>query len=103
MFGAGAAAQRAAQFLGEGSTHLRPQETADAQRAAAVGELDQRALPGRRLDDEPVGVEFGALDKLTRASVTDLAAVDGVGEHWAETIKDALARIAESSILDRYS
>jgi diadenylate cyclase len=48
-------------------------------------------------------VEFGALDKLTRATVTDLAAIDGVGEHWAETIKDALARIAESSILDRYS
>ncbi len=47
--------------------------------------------------------QFGSLDKLTRASVPELAAVDGVGEHWAETIKDALSRIAESSILDRYS
>lgn len=52
---------------------------------------------------ERLVAEFGALDKLTRASVTELAAVEGVGEHWAETIKDALARIAESSILDRYS
>jgi diadenylate cyclase len=52
---------------------------------------------------ERLVVEFGALDKLTRATVADLAAIDGVGEHWAETIKDALARIAESSILDRYS
>jgi diadenylate cyclase len=47
--------------------------------------------------------QFGSLDKLTRASVPELAAVDGVGEHWASTIKDALSRIAESSILDRYS
>ena len=46
---------------------------------------------------------IGALDKLTRASVDDLAAVEGVGETWASTIKDALSRIAESSILDRYA
>lgn len=46
---------------------------------------------------------FDTLDKLNRASVEDLASIDGVGEHWAETVKDALARIAESSILDRYS
>jgi hypothetical protein len=32
-----------------------------------------------------------------------MASVEGVGEHWAVTIKDALARIAESSILDRYA
>ena len=52
---------------------------------------------------ERLVTEFGALDKLTRASVEDMAAVEGVGEHWADTIKDALARIAESSILDRYA
>lgn len=46
---------------------------------------------------------FDTLDKLNRASVDDLSSIDGVGEHWAEVIKDALARIAESSILDRYS
>ena len=45
----------------------------------------------------------GSLEKLTRASVEDLTAIDGVSEHWARTVKDALARIAESSILDRYA
>ena len=45
----------------------------------------------------------GSLDKLTRASVDDLVSIEGVDEHWARTVKDALARIAESSILDRYA
>jgi diadenylate cyclase len=45
----------------------------------------------------------GSLEKLMRSSVDELAAVDGVGEVWARTIKDALDRIAESSILDRYA
>ena len=47
--------------------------------------------------------EFQTLDKLLRATVDDLAAVDGVGDAWARTIKDSLGRIAESSIIDRYS
>jgi diadenylate cyclase len=46
---------------------------------------------------------YGSLEKLSRASVDDLASVEGVSEHWALTIKDALGRIAESSILDRYA
>ena len=46
--------------------------------------------------------EFHTLDKLMRANVDELSAVDGVGDAWAATIKDALGRIAESSILDRY-
>lgn len=46
---------------------------------------------------------FGTLNKLSRASTEELAEVDGVGEHWALTIKDALSRIAESSIMDRYN
>ena len=46
---------------------------------------------------------YGSLEKLSRASVQDLTTVDGVTEHWALTIKDALGRIAESSILDRYT
>jgi diadenylate cyclase len=52
--------------------------------------------------DHLVG-HFGSLDKLSRASIEDLASVEGVGQHWAETIKDAMSRIAESSILDRYA
>jgi diadenylate cyclase len=59
-----------------------------------------------RIPDDIVDLlveHFGSLDKLTRATVSELAEVDGVGEHWARTIKSALARIAESSILDRYA
>jgi diadenylate cyclase len=46
---------------------------------------------------------YGSLEKLSRASVEELASVEGLTEHWALTIKDALGRIAESSILDRYT
>ena len=52
---------------------------------------------------ERIVEEFQTLDKLMRATVDELAAVDGVGDQWARTIKDALGHIAESSILDRYS
>ncbi|NLA34500.1 MAG: DNA integrity scanning protein DisA, partial [Actinobacteria bacterium] len=54
------------------------------------------------LIDALVG-RFAKLDKLMRATVTDLTEVEGVDEAWATTIKDALGRIAESSILDRYT
>lgn len=46
---------------------------------------------------------YGSLEKLSRASVEELASVEGLTEHWALSIKDALGRIAESSILDRYT
>lgn len=43
------------------------------------------------------------LQKVIGATVEDLATIDGVGEATAEAVKDGLARLAESSILDRYS
>ncbi len=46
---------------------------------------------------------FASLTKLMRASIADLVEVEGVGEVRARAIKDGLARLAESSILDRYS
>ncbi|MEI2697266.1 MAG: DNA integrity scanning diadenylate cyclase DisA [Microthrixaceae bacterium] len=45
---------------------------------------------------------FSTLNPISRSTVAELAAVDGVTEHWAETIKAALSRIAETSILERY-
>ena len=45
---------------------------------------------------------FGLLHKIMRASVPDLVEVEGVGEARARSIKDGLARLAESSILERY-
>ena len=38
-----------------------------------------------------------------RATIDDLDDVDGVGEARARAIKDGLARLTESSILDRYA
>ena len=46
---------------------------------------------------------FGTLQKVVRATVEDLLEVDGVGQVMAVTVKDGLARLAESTILDRYS
>jgi diadenylate cyclase len=46
---------------------------------------------------------FHDLQKIMRASETELVQVEGVGDARARAIKDGLARIAESSILDRYS
>ncbi|CAA9327232.1 MAG: DNA integrity scanning protein DisA [uncultured Nocardioidaceae bacterium] len=45
---------------------------------------------------------FGGLQKLLAASVDDLQAVDGVGELRARSVREALSRLAESSILERY-
>jgi diadenylate cyclase len=46
---------------------------------------------------------FGTLQKVLAASTTDLDDVEGVGGARARMIKDGLARLAETSILDRYS
>ena len=46
---------------------------------------------------------FGTLQKIMRATIDDLDDVTGVGEMRARAIKDGLSRLAESSILDRYS
>jgi diadenylate cyclase len=51
--------------------------------------------------DEVVS-RFGSLQKILRASVPDLVEVEGVGEARARAIKDGLARLAETSILERY-
>ena len=46
---------------------------------------------------------FGSLHKILRASVADLHEVEGVGAARARAIAEALKRLAETSILDRYS
>jgi diadenylate cyclase len=46
---------------------------------------------------------YGNLQALLTATVTDLDSVDGVSKGAARTVKDGLSRLAESSILDRYS
>ncbi|MEO6121069.1 MAG: DNA integrity scanning diadenylate cyclase DisA, partial [Acidimicrobiales bacterium] len=46
---------------------------------------------------------FGSLHKVVRASVADLDAVEGVGAVRARSIRDGIARLVETSILERYS
>lgn len=52
---------------------------------------------------ESVVERFGSLHRIMRATVTDLDSVTGVDEEGARSIKDGLTRLAETSILDRYS
>ena len=52
---------------------------------------------------EAIVERFGNLQKIMRATIDDLEDVEGVGETRARAVKDGLARLAESSILDRYN
>jgi len=45
---------------------------------------------------------FGTLAKVLRCTAADLAEVPGLDEARARTVKDALSRLAESSILEQY-
>jgi diadenylate cyclase len=46
---------------------------------------------------------FGGLQKLLAASVEDLQIVDGVGENRARAVREGISRLAEVSIIDRFS
>jgi diadenylate cyclase len=46
---------------------------------------------------------FSNLQKIMRASTAELTSVEGVGDVRARSIKEGLARLAESSILERYA
>ncbi|HZN13938.1 MAG TPA: DNA integrity scanning diadenylate cyclase DisA [Acidimicrobiales bacterium] len=46
---------------------------------------------------------FGNLQKLLRATIDELDDVEGIGGVRARAIKEGLSRLAETSILDRYS
>ena len=52
---------------------------------------------------EQVVARFSNLQRIMRASETDLVRVDGVGDARARAIKDGLSRLAETSILERYT
>ncbi|MCU1344873.1 MAG: integrity scanning protein DisA, partial [Acidimicrobiia bacterium] len=54
-------------------------------------------------DARKVVERFVTLQGLLRASVDELAEVDGIDGLQAQWIKDGLSRLAEASILDRYS
>jgi diadenylate cyclase len=79
-----------------------------------AGELDTSLQPRGyrllskipRLPDaiiDKIVARFGNLQKLMRAGIDELDDVEGVGEVRARAIKEGLSRLAETSILDRYS
>ena len=81
---------------------------------AESGELDMSLQPRGyrllskipRLPDaviERIVQRFGNLQKIMRVTIDDLDDVEGVGSTRARAIKDGLSRLAETSILDRYS
>jgi len=59
-----------------------------------------RTMP--RAIGERLVESFGSLQLLMAASTTELMRVEGVGEQRARSIREGLARLAESSLLDRY-
>ncbi|MGH3459104.1 DNA integrity scanning diadenylate cyclase DisA [Aeromicrobium sp.] len=86
---------------------------ADAMRIGSEDSLDTPVSPRGyrllakvpRLPDTVVDRlidHFGNLQKLLAASVDDLQAVEGVGDLRARGVREGLARLAESSILERY-
>ena len=99
---------------------LSPEELLDAGRVAAVlglggaGMLDEPVEPrGYRLLarvprlPEPVAqrlvAHFGGLHKLLAASVAELQDVPGVTEPEARRAREGLSRLAEVTLLERYS
>jgi diadenylate cyclase len=58
-------------------------------------------LPDSVVDN--IVARFGGLQKVLRATIDDLDDVEGVGDARARMIKDGLARLAETTILDRYT
>jgi diadenylate cyclase len=58
-------------------------------------------LPPALLD--AIVEHFGSLQKLLAASVEELQAVEGVGEARARSVREGISRLAEVSIIDRFS
>jgi diadenylate cyclase len=52
---------------------------------------------------ERVVEHFGGLQKVLAASAEELKDVEGVGETRARAVREALSRLADASILDRYN
>jgi diadenylate cyclase len=99
---------------------LSPEELLDMATVATVlglggsGMLDEPVEPrGYRLlakvprlprpVAEQLVAHFGGLHKLLAASVTELQAVDGVAEPQARAVREGLSRLAEVTLLEKYS
>ena len=100
--------------------HLSTERLLDLKEVASIlevaggdGQLDASVQPRgyrllskvRRLPDSVltnIVERFGTLHKIMRATLEDLDEVEGVGETRARLIKEGLAHLVESSVLDRF-
>jgi diadenylate cyclase len=92
-------ARRVSAVLGLGSSQADPDAPLEARGYRLLHRLPRfpEALADR------IAEHFDGLPLIMRASVGDLEEVEGVGEARARSVKEGLARLAEASILDRYS
>ncbi len=58
-------------------------------------------LPDRMT--ERLVAKFGSLQRLMNATLAELDDVEGIGETRARSIREGLARLAEASVLERYT
>lgn len=83
-------------------------------RAGDVSDLDAEVAPKglrllrrvNRLGDElscRIANHFGEFSRLQRATVDELASIDGVDPTTAAQIKETLERVTETTILDQYN
>jgi diadenylate cyclase len=91
--------RRVSSVLGLGSAHADPDLPLEPRGYRLLYRLPRfpDALADRIVE------HFSSLPLIMRASVSELEEVGGVGETRARSVKEGLARLAEASILDRYS
>jgi diadenylate cyclase len=92
-------ARRVSAVLGLGAAHSDPDAPVEPRGYRLLHRLPRfpEALVDRIVE------HFAGLQRIMRTSVAELEEVEGVGEARARSVKEGLARLAEASILDRYS
>jgi diadenylate cyclase len=92
-------ARRVSAALGLGAAHSDPDSPVEPRGYRLLHRLPRfpEALVDRIVE------HFAGLQRIMRTSVAELEEVEGVGEARARSVKEGLARLAEASILDRYS
>jgi diadenylate cyclase len=91
--------RRVSAVLGLGAAHSDPDAPLEPRGYRLLHRLPR--FPDALADR--IAEHFDGLPLIMRASVGDLEEVDGVGEARARSVKEGLTRLAEASILDRYS
>lgn len=90
--------------LAAGALH-RIADSADLGQSVAPRGLRLLNRTGRLDSDAAAAIadHFDGLSKLQRATIDELAAVDGVDTATAADVRETLARVTESAILDQYN